>query len=101
MTPRRKTPRPRPVIRTRTQEQSAADARRYAANLRVAGRLAFRYFMLAGHGCTGKGCASPGHAGDLKDGLLPVLQAMEVIPDPDGGARGKAYHWGEAKGAGK
>jgi hypothetical protein len=70
-----------PRARTRTEEQSAADARVREARSRAAGRQAFRFVMLLSHGCTGRSCASERHPGDLA-GLRDVLMAIGVIPDP-------------------
>jgi hypothetical protein len=70
-----------PRIRTRTEEQYAADERARAAHRRAAGRQAFRFVMLLSHGCTGRSCASDRHPADLA-GLRDVLMALGVIPDP-------------------
>jgi hypothetical protein len=69
--------------RTRTEEQSAADARAYAALQRTARARAFRYIMVNGHGCTGRACTAPGHAEHLSERLLPALMALGVLEDPE------------------
>jgi hypothetical protein len=70
-----------PRIRTRTEEQSDADARVRNAQRRAAGRQAFRWLMLLSHGCTGRSCASDRHPADLA-GLRDVLMALGLAPDP-------------------
>lgn len=69
---------PRP---TRTEQQTEEDARAYVLQQAAAARQAVRYWLIRGHGCTGPGCASERHAGDVGK-LRDALMCLGVIPDP-------------------
>jgi hypothetical protein len=99
MTPRRKTARPRPGIRTATEEQHAADMAVRAAASRSAAITVCDAAITAG--CAGPGCQH--RHSDHVTGIIRVLRVLGLIPDPQAGHPGK-YAWGQArtpKGAGK